>query len=339
MEAGLPDTTSDAASEGTLMHKAAEDLFLNSVSPLGLDEEQEAAVESAVRQAKEAMAGCRLSGAERRLEFVDAGGVRYFGTADIVGFKENDAAVICELKFGRVKVAEAAGNIQGAAYALAAAQEYGCDKAEVFIIQPRVSSTPSRWQFTNFKALESSIVGIIDAADVPDAPCNPSEEACKYCKAFGSCPAAQREALAIADRTRVDVSMLTAPMLSAMSERLGLACKFYQEVIKPEIKRRISLGDAVHGWEIKPGSKRREADADQLYGADIGKHLTPNEYAACCKVSIPKVKEAWVSKEAAASGATKKDAGKVFDEVTAYAVSVTQGEPKLVRAGETEEVV
>jgi hypothetical protein len=337
MEDGVEESDSEFAEEGRMLHEAMAKIIAPEPTPeLGVTDEQD-----------ECLAFCVSSIPDytgkpifiEKLLYLDGNtkpGITH-GTADLVIDMGDGRGVVIDWKFGRGAVSEAFENLQLAAYAVMAADRYGFDEVEAMIVQPRLRKV-SRHTYRDFENIRAHIEGVIRRASEPDAPIVPGEAQCKYCRGFDRCPKVRSDAVAVSAKVEklVPISTMSTPEISMLVDATSAAVKFHA-LAKAALRDRMVGGEVVNGWEIKPGAKRKEADASELFGADVQRNLSALEYTACCKVSIPKVKAAWVKAESEKTGITKKDAGNLFDEATAYAVKTTQGEPRLVRSGDSEE--
>lgn len=133
-----------------------------------------------------------------------------FGTSDVVilaEFKEHHVLDVRDLKYGMGVKVSAIDNPQCNIYAAAALVKFGAlikkpiERITIAIHQPRVSETPSEWEISAF-----TLKKWIDEAVTPKAQValhlvkqarpsevrmhlNPSEDACRFCRAAATCPA------------------------------------------------------------------------------------------------------------------------------------------------------
>jgi hypothetical protein len=104
-------------------------------------------------------------------------------------------ALLLDYKFGRLLVSPAHANYQLMAYAVGAWQRWRFETIYVAIVQPRVGKdeqfTMARYTARDLPHAYRRCVDLLDAAEEPDAPRNPSEDACRYCPAQYFCPEAK----------------------------------------------------------------------------------------------------------------------------------------------------
>ena len=218
LEKQFPDTTSEAAREGTLAHeiceiKARQRLFkkgdpgylaksaatreLNKLrkDPMYFDEMEEFTddyVEELDIHALEFPERPHIA-LETRLDLSDwvPDG---FGTADCI-MVGGDKLLVADFKFGKGVRVEAEGNTQMLLYALGAWKKfsliYDIQRIKMVIIQPRLSVNPSVWEntigeLTNFGvyARERAQLAINGEGEF----C-PGEEQCRFCRARQQCRA------------------------------------------------------------------------------------------------------------------------------------------------------
>lgn len=117
------------------------------------------------------------------------------GTADVVGLAaDGETVIVHDYKTGWGDVTEAERNWQLRFLALAAARAYGRKRAHVSIIRIRGDRDPwyDRAAFDEFDLAKAwsdlmDLLGRVDAATLTTAPTIGPH--CRYCPAFGSCPA------------------------------------------------------------------------------------------------------------------------------------------------------
>ncbi|EGG93548.1 Phage protein [gamma proteobacterium IMCC1989] len=212
MEEGFPDTTSSFAEEGSAAHHLAEiclreekntDEFLE----CQFDEYPEHPVDVEMVESVQLYLDYvrNLDGellVEQRVDFspwVPEG----FGTSDAIVMHEGVATVV-DLKYGKGVRVDAEDNTQAMLYALGALNEYDfiyeCDLFRVVIVQPRLDHI-SEWEIKRSDLLEWAENTVKPKAELTlqeEAPFNPGEKQCHFCKANGTCKALAEHALQIA---------------------------------------------------------------------------------------------------------------------------------------------
>ena len=121
-----------------------------------------------------------------------------FGTGDFIAFKEQPArrVTICDFKYGKGVAVDAEDNEQLLTYAVGVVQRYhnrGVDEVELIVVQPRAPhrAGPVRRWVTDSVGLYEHVMALQSAAEEagkPDAAFRPGD-ACKFCKAAGICAA------------------------------------------------------------------------------------------------------------------------------------------------------
>ena len=171
--------------------------------------------------------------------------------------------LILDAKTGRSETAIAADNVQMRclAFLVDVWGAFVSESITVGILAPWQSQriTLARYERHHLDAARQEVLDIIAESKKPDAPRNPSLEACRYCKAKAVCKEA-REA-AISDTAQSAAVMLasgtTLPTLNGATlgdflRRAKLAEKVI-DACKTEAKRRLEAGEEVPGWTLKPG--------------------------------------------------------------------------------------
>lgn len=211
LEATCPDTTSDFAEEGTAAHELASwaltdgkdtVAYLGRVTENGVEVDQEMCdnVQIYVDNVRQyAQAGSLL--VEQRVDFSHyIGVVNSFGTSDAI-ILTDDEIQTHDLKYGRGVQVNAEENEQLMLYALGALNNFGMlgdfKRVRMVIHQPRLGHL-SEWDCSveDLLAFSKRAEGAaFDAMSVVNGNMqrggmlNPSEKACRFCKAKATCPA------------------------------------------------------------------------------------------------------------------------------------------------------
>lgn len=214
LEEQFPDTTSDAAREGTLAHELAElklrhyffttDLtrakFTRAVNKLKKQElwedEMDRYTEEYLDYAKSTALACPAAphvDIERQVDF-SAYVPEGFGTADCILVSGSQIHVI-DFKYGKGVPVAAERNPQLMLYALGAYEVYRMfypiDSVRLSIVQPRLSGSVSEWlcpvdEILSFGAYAKERAALAIKGEGEFAP---SAEACRFCRAKAHCRA------------------------------------------------------------------------------------------------------------------------------------------------------
>lgn len=190
------------------------------------------------------------------------------GTADAV-IVEGDHLHVIDAKFGRVLV-EAKDNKQLLTYALGVMRQFNAPasiQCTMHIFQPRAGH--SKWTVSGVDLISHGLE-LKKAADLalsPDAPTNPSPDACKYCKAKTICPSMRQR---VQDNARKDFAINTA-ISPEMLELAHLAADWSDAVINAA-KKQLTDGATISGWNLKPGRKTRFWKSEALAAAALKDH-------------------------------------------------------------------
>jgi hypothetical protein len=246
-----------------------------------------------------------------------------------------DTSLIIETKFGWHQVPTADVNLQTRCYAVLA------PTLNVFtaILQPRLSYsdriTLAKYGPEHKTAARVQIAEILKRSDDPNAPLNPSEEACRYCRARMICPAlrnAVTKQLAGFEDLSVEVnpelskahvtSIIEARLSQATDKELGLfhrACgmaRVANDPVNDEIRRRISNG-GMEGYTLS-----KEVDVREIANTpravtllNLSRILTREEALELCTLSISKVEEAHRRKNDVSAKVAKQDIDKKLEMV------------------------
>ena len=338
LSSNLAETESEDASRGTRIHAIAARLILGGKPD---DTDDPAELELAMKIADYAKSEIEAVGAlevhvEQEVEYsLFPGEVLFWGTSDMI-LVCADCVRVYDWKTGFRPVTEAENNLQGAAYALAAMQGYRRDTAIVTFFNPAISQLTTA-EFGDTTALALEISKVIRNAQKDDAPCNPGEEQCRYCRAAAAGVCAARLAV-VGAANGIAHDGMVAPLaewqdaqLAGWHERLQIAAKFAEQV-KSEMIRRCQQSGECFGYEAREQSGGRDArDICQAWFA-VSDDVQQSEFLECCALSVSKLKTLYSSKIVEAGKAkTKKEAGQAFEELMAGCLQDKPARVCLVR--------
>lgn len=274
---GLPNTTSNAAEQGTAAHELAETCLRDGSNPcdhLGktfngfkVDEEMADAVGRYTDFCRALPQG--RTHVEQRLDFslwVPGG----FGTADFVSIKEGEAWVV-DLKFGRHLVNADCDQLK--CYALGVINQFGfdaqVDTVHMIIVQPRIFRKDTHtMRVTELLKWGKKVLQPAAKAALGDNPeFNPSESACRFCRASETCKPLAQHALNKAGMSFDDLTLpsnkLTPDEVSALLPHLGLI-KSWCEKVSHKAQSLASEGHVIEGYKlVRAKTNRRWADEKQ----------------------------------------------------------------------------
>ena len=293
--AGIPDSKSEHAEEGTAAHWVGEQMLLGrwefpDTAPNGVpitpDMIGYVKVYTDYVQRNEA-SGLELM-VEQQLPLQDlTGEVGAHGTADTVlvgpGYLE-----VVDLKYGR-GVEVDPSDPQLGLYLLSAFDMldaiYGPFKQLVTtIVQPRISSKPKihTWTLDQLAELRADVHAAAVVSRMSDAPRNPSTDACRWCRAKTQCEPAMAFALTLVDSgepntvaSPSDFVDLTAPKPEGMNPQWLSLLVTHAPMIRglldaaeSEAGARLLLGQDVPGFKLVKGKGGRRHWTDEAAAAD-----------------------------------------------------------------------
>lgn len=190
------------------------------------------------------------------------------GTADAV-LVDGNHLIICDLKTGRTPVS-AENNKQLLTYALGVMRQFNAPAditCTMHIFQPRAGH--SKWTVSGVDLIKHGhdLRKAAELALSPDAPTNPSPDACKYCRAKTICPSLRQQ---VQDSARKDF----APDTTITPEMLDLAhlAADWSDAVISAAKRQLTDGATISGWNLKPGRKTRFWKSEALAAAALKDH-------------------------------------------------------------------
>jgi hypothetical protein len=281
MEAGYKDSTSVFAQEGTAAHEVA-DLCLqnnrNAAFYIGETIEKNEVDEDMAGYVQEYLDYVRsfkgILFPEQRVDFsnfIPEG----FGTSDAIVIDEKAKTVhVHDLKYGKGIEVSAIDNTQGMLYAIGVMNDYGyiydIETVVIHIIQPR------KWNFSQWEIPVSDLMLWANWAKeraelslTKDAPFNPSEKSCQWCKAKGDCSVLAKFShdLITADFDDLDGAELTNPdkltndQLSSILSHKKLITDWLGAV-ESSIISKFERGESLPGFKMVAGRSTRKWNSD-----------------------------------------------------------------------------
>ena len=261
----MPNTSSDAAREGTIAHELAETCLRDGVDANtvdGISEEMAMYVQQYVDYVRQTAGKNRIFvEQELDLSMIIPEGM---GTADAVVIAGDELHII-DLKYGLNPV-DAEENLQLQIYAIGALtklQEKGIhiDHVHCHIHQPRAGGA-KHWQTTpgDLKKFAKKVTRSADLCMSDDAPLNPDDKACHFCKAKATCPALYEKSMEVVggDFDRVPtVAEMTDEQLRNVLDHKGLIEKWLKAV-ELQVQSKIESGHKFEGYKLVAGRSYRK---------------------------------------------------------------------------------
>lgn len=347
MQKDIPDTSSEAADEGTAAHDLAErvlksgEKFVDQYLGITIrvetsgrefvvnDEMVEAVqlyVDTIRADRQKLMPGVKVMVEKKfHLEYINEElyGRNDASLAQIFGLLE-----VYDLKYGKGVLVEVEDNEQMKIYALGALEEGDntCEEVEIVIIQPRAAHSDGpvrRWRISvdDLRAWGDEVLHPgARAALKEDAPVHAGDW-CRWCKAMVSCPAIKEKACEVA-KVVFDTpvfptpSLLTGDELSKVLSFTKLLSTWGSEV-EAFARAQMDRGVKIPGFKLVRGNKSRSWADENAFKAVYGAALKGEIYTE------PKFKSV-----AQMEAVMKKSLGfkkKEMDEKLASFISIEQG--------------
>lgn len=270
MEAGLPDTTSVYAEEGTTAHAAAEAILRGDMEAISVmaDEidgkypDMPGYVDDYVAYVQAQPGRLYI---ERKVDYSDwvEGG---FGTSDAITIHDGCLTVI-DLKYGKGNRVDAEENPQLMLYALGALNEFDflfeIDRVRLVVHQPRLDHV-SEWETNKIDLLEWAeyVRERAEYTATDDPEFVPGEKQCQWCKAQAICRALQELTFSVAlegfDEVR-DPKKLSNSEIAEILPQLKLLTSFVKAV-EAYAYSEIENGRDIPGYKLVQGRALRKWD-------------------------------------------------------------------------------
>lgn len=339
-EAELPDKPSPYAEEGSRAHALAERLARAAVGlpaktedpedPADVPAEMTEAAEEYAMYVKEAYLAAKdacpdtVIDTEIRLDLSDwipEG----FGTADCLIVADGTLHVI-DFKYGKGVKVEAASNRQLMIYALGALDWasliYDVETVRMAIVQPRAGGiTEAEIPADGLvKWGEDYLRPIAEAAAAGEGVFYPTEDACRFCKAAGSCKARADYFLKLFDDNQDTGLMLPDEIGKLLSKAAGM--RDWLNALEARVKDTLLDGGKVGGWKLVAGRSRRQYTDE----AEIEKRLRAKKY---------KVSDIYEKKLLGITKMEKLLGKKKMEELIGDLIEKPEGAPTLAPASDS----
>lgn len=217
----------------------------------------------------------------------------FSGKPDLVVITGKHAFVI-DYKFGRIPVEKSESNLQLAALAVLVNDNYGAETIDVAILQPYTMGNREpqvcHYGIEAIQQARSFFRASIARAKAPGAQLKPCEDACRYCRAMASCPAAK---MLVVRNTVEDLNLnweqWTPEKRREAYEVAKIAGK-YKAAVERHIKTDLRAEVEIPGLELSAGRKMvtitDAAAAFSLLNSAFPDVVTAEAFTACCSVSI-----------------------------------------------------
>lgn len=349
LEANEPDKESDYSREGTLAHALAAHCLENKLKSRDIlvfkhrgeqeviSQEMSDYVQEYIDYVLEQAKGHDLL-IEQRLELewlTQEKGAK--GTADsVIVSKDGETLHVIDLKYGAGVKVDSFENSQLRIYGLAAHRQFDMlgdfKKIKLHIHQPRLDHIDfeelsitqlSSFRLDVWKAIER--VEEAKKSNSLDGFLNPSDSACKFCKAAGKCPAL---ANIVSEETGADFddetqTELVAPIdLSIAMDKITLI-EAWAKGVRAKAEAELFSGRKIKGWKLVEGKKGKRSWIDEKEAEKEMKalKLTAKEMYDTSILSVAKIEK------------TLKNKPEVFKKLKKL-FGQKKGEPSVARASD-----
>lgn len=350
LEQQFPDTTSDAAREGTLAHELAElklrnyfyttdfgkRKLTNAIKKLKENDlwqdEMMGYTDTYLDYVKSAALGFAVSpyaAIEKRVDFsayVPDG----FGTADCVLISSSTMRVV-DFKYGKGVSVSAEMNPQLMLYALGAYEAYRflypVEQIILTIVQPRIPDGISEWSCSLKRLLkfgdyikERAAIALQEKEEF-----HPEEEACRFCRARSQCRARAEENTRLAFQTSKKPPLISDAEVGKYLILGGDVARWLGD-LKDYALSACLAGKKIPGWKAVEGRGSREwGDLDKAFAA-LKSNGIPEEIL-------------WERKPLTVAQTEKVIGKKEFDSYVGSMILKKPGKPALVKEADKREPI
>ena len=282
LEAQFPDTTSEAAKEGTLAHELCEAKLRNYFFTPTYSKRK---LNVAIKKLKEndLWQDEMIGHADTYLDYIKTAALAFeeapyvaiekkvdltrwipdgFGTADCILISQNVLHVI-DFKYGKGVPVSAEHNPQLMLYALGAYDAYSClyniDTVRISIIQPRLQADGDMWETSIRELLEfgEKVQVQADLAISGEGRFNPGESQCRFCRAKTQCRARAEKNVQLAFFTDKKPPLIRLEEVGAILKKGADVAKWLKDLQDYALSECLA-GKQVPGWKAVEGRGSRD---------------------------------------------------------------------------------
>lgn len=318
---GVAPPTTDAAEEGTLLHRAVlEDTRLIPDLPHHLQVLANRATEYLLEKSK----GSDGDDSEVLLQVKHGEAVVTFGTADYVAYWEpteelEGKVAIIDLKFGHGEIDPTVAEAQLRAYCIGAMQKYEVEYAEAHVFHVR-SGAEFSTSYRDSEEHAEEIAVTIDYAEKSPYILRPSESACKYCPARAICPALKAKVTENA-LMRVNPAEILEPGQLTKALILASQARAWADAVHTMAREQAFAGVQIPGYELKERNVRHVSSVAGAFTA-LSDLISQGEFLDCTSLSLGEVEDMAARKLKALYGMTLKDAREKLKGMLAEVVTI-----------------
>lgn len=282
LEAQFPDTTSEAAKEGTLAHELCEAKLRNYFFTTTYTKRK---LNAAIKKLKgnDLWQDEMIGHADTYLDYIKTAALAFeeapyvaiekkvdltrwipdgFGTADCILISQNVLHVI-DFKYGKGVPVSAEHNPQLMLYALGAYDAYSClyniDTVRISIIQPRLHADGDMWETSIRELFEfgEKVQVQADLAISGEGRFNPGESQCRFCRAKTQCRARAEKNVQLAFFTDKKPPLIRLEEVGAFLKKGADVAKWLKDLQDYALSECLA-GKQVPGWKAVEGRGSRD---------------------------------------------------------------------------------
>lgn len=251
---------------------------------------------------------------------------KFSGRIDLIMI-DGGTALVLDYKTGRVPVKAAEDNWQLKAYAVLVATHWPVERVFVSIVQPHCGEpTVYKYNKAALRKASRQIHALIRKSNNPKAKLNPSESACKYCRAKPICPALQGEALEMARVSNNGVARFSGSQLAMLLDQVK-PVEAFVKALKAEAKKLLEKEEgSVPGYYLTQGGRRRKiTENKKVYSVLADSGVSFDDILSCITFSVAKIERLTRDRE----GGSAHEARELVEEALGNLIEVSESESKL----------
>lgn len=188
---------------------------------------------------------------EHRLDMTDLG--MSGGTADLILVEPFERVIVIDWKFTFMDQGDATEHDQLQAYAASAAVTFRTPEVIVYLVAPRADKdnrvTSAKFDADALRENATWTRAVVARATSERPELRASHDACIYCRALATCPAARKYIMDAHEALAVLGNPTTADDLGELANAAKLAEKF-AESGKETVKAELIAGNPATGWKL-----------------------------------------------------------------------------------------
>lgn len=275
---------------------------------------------------------------EKRLWFNDLLGNKQFSGSPDVVFRNGKEFLIIDYKTGRMEYEKTESHHQLLTLSVLLAnhlrsEHIDFDTIRCCIIQPWVTHSPKIVSYSkdDINKAELYLLEVLSSAHDENAPANPNEVNCKYCKALSICPHVLKNVEKSIKKDNIILDKMNDDEILSLYNDAKL-CEKWTASILNDIKTHLQNGKDIKGLYLKNGSRKQTVTDIKAIKEAVQDKIDSDSFLDFCNLSIPKLQKEYIKKSTGLKRIPKEireGLEEQFSELTSPFIEVSFNSPSI----------